>query len=833
MITKFNILLLLIFIGNFSFAQKESNIWYFGDQAGIDFNNNTRTALTDGQLNILEGCASVADSNGSLLFYTDGDKVWNKNHTIMTSSLMGGASSTEAALIVQKPGSSTLYYIFTTDDFAGPNGLRYSIVDMTLNSGLGGFISINNLITTPVEEKVIAVKHYNNEDFWIITHRDTSSRFLAYLLTSSGLNMIPVASDVGLYIPTGPVPSNYNAIGHMKASPERSKIAVSHTYLHTMEIFDFDNSTGILSNLLLDTNFSGSTNGSPYGVEFSPNGNLLYLSLGEIAVGINTKDFYQYNLLAGSNTAIINSRVSLFSNQFSNPGTIQLGPDHKIYRTDGNNVDSIGVVENPNNLGLACNFNINGFYLSGMNSKLGLPPLNRFFEPFDYTNLCFGDTALFNNTIPGLDSLKWDFGDTLSGFNNTSILNTPVHYFLGSGNYLITLITFNGLTIDTFSVVIHIKPFEFNGLGIDTTLCQGDILTLSASPSYAGFLWQDGSTDSAFTVNAAGTYWLEASHSICTASDTIIINYTPLPIINIGNDSTLCPSQEIVLNASTPGASYLWQDASTDSIFSVTLAGTYWVTVTVNNCSTTDSITISYTTAPTANLGNDTTLCQGDVLILDASFTNASYLWQDNSTNPTLNLAQPGQYWVNVSNSCGNKRDTINVFYFTPTLVSINSFNPDTLCSNGNTVVLPIGSPVGGTYSGNGIIGGSFDPIIGGVGTHNIIYSLVDTNGCVNDDTTIITVNLCVGIDENENELDILIYPNPNTGKFTIEKGTEINNPIEVIVLDMHTKKIVDTIIPKESQKIEIDITTYGNGIYFLQLSAGEKIVIKRVFKNQ
>ena len=99
----------------FVFAQNEGNIWYFGENAGLDFNSGVPVVLTDGQLVTQEGCASIADNNGDLLFYTDGMTVYNKQHTIMPNGygLLGNNSSTQSAIIVKQPGSASIYYIFT------------------------------------------------------------------------------------------------------------------------------------------------------------------------------------------------------------------------------------------------------------------------------------------------------------------------------------------------------------------------------------------------------------------------------------------------------------------------------------------------------------------------------------------------------------------------------------------------------------------------------------------------------------------------------------------------------------------------------------------------
>ncbi len=131
--------------------------------------------------------------------------------------------------------------------------------------------------------------------------------------------------------------------------------------------------------------------------------------------------------------------------------------------------------------------------------------------------------------------------------------------------------------------------------------------------------------------------------------------------INLGNDTTLCDGETLTLDATEPNATYLWQDNSTNSTFNVSQPGRYWVQMT-NSCgSYSDTIDISYKPAPTVNLGSDTTLCHGETVTLNAANTNATYLWQDNSTNPTFNVSQPGTYWVEVTVDNCTETDRKNI----------------------------------------------------------------------------------------------------------------------------------------------------------------------------
>lgn len=279
---KFKVLLLLTFLLSFSSiqAQNEAAIWYFGFNAGLDFNSGAPVALTNGMLSTNEGCSTISNSNGQLLFYTDGIRVWDKSHNVMPNGtgLFGNPSSTQSGIIVPKPNNPNLYYIFTVDDEAGPNGLRYSEVDLTLNGGNGDVNANKNiLLTTPTAEKISAIEHTNGNDIWVITHEWNSNNFFAYLVTPAGVNTTPITSTVGAFHGGG---NTSNAIGNLKFSPNGERLALAQAYEpNFVEVFDFDTATGLVSNpIFINGIFTENGSDGPYGVEFSPDSNTLYVS---------------------------------------------------------------------------------------------------------------------------------------------------------------------------------------------------------------------------------------------------------------------------------------------------------------------------------------------------------------------------------------------------------------------------------------------------------------------------------------------------------------------------------------------------------------------------
>lgn len=292
--------------------------------------------------------------------------------------------------------------------------------------------------------------------------------------------------------------------------------------------------------------------------------------------------------------------------------------------------------------------------------------------------------------------------------NSNTNLGTPIYTTPSApitGTWTNRVFTFTAPTNGDY-ITVHIPgPYEnytqidnFSfitpqlDLGNDTTICQGQTITLDATVQNVTantntvYTWQDNSTGSQYTVNQAGVYFVDASTNGCIISDTIEINVTNTPQVDLGNDTTVCPGEQVVLQAgSDPSLSYEWQDNSTISSFTANGAGTYFVDVS-NNCGTsTDTIVISSVNLPTGILGNDTSLCSGDSILLDATWPNTTYLWSDNSTNATLQAKKAGNYWVQLLLDGCSSRDTVTINPLDLPLVLLGN---DTLVCEGDTFTI-------------------------------------------------------------------------------------------------------------------------------------------------
>lgn len=656
-----------------AFAQGEFNRWYFGYGCGMNFNNTPPTIISPNPMSTDDNTATICDAGGNLLFYANGLSAYDRNNNIMPNGngLSGNSTGGQTATIVQKPGNNNQYYLFTVDAMAGPNGIKYSVVDMTLNGGLGNIIATQKNITllSPATERIVPIRHSNGVDIWILIHEWNSNAFRAYLLTASGISTTPVVTNIG-NVNSGGYTYGYNAMGQITVNRANNKVAMATYSDGNIEIYDFNNSTGVLSNRVALTYYRA------WGLEFSPNGQFLY------ATGWYQSNIFQYDLSTYTSAAVSASQVDL--GPCNGEGYLQMGPDQKIYVAKYQ-TSYIGVINNPNNPGTACNFVDQGFYTGGPQSSAGLV------DKILVNGVCSLSVNLGRDTIVcGASSFTlrdttsnathlWSTGATTASINVTT-----------SGSYWVQTTRGTCVGRDTINVTFATAPQNFS-IGNDTTYCGSFSRVLSTGNSST--LWSTGITAPQITVTSPGLYWAQNSNSCGTVRAAILISENPLPSVSLGNDTTLCLGNDLILNAGNAGASYLWDDNSTAQTLTVNSSGTYWVDVTVNGCTKRDSILVSYTSPlPAFSIGNDTTYCGGFNRVLTTGQANT--LWSTGVTASQITVGSPGVYWAQQSNACGAIRDSILISQNSLPIVSLGN---DTVLCLGNDVILNAGN-TGATY---------------------------------------------------------------------------------------------------------------------------------------
>ncbi|MCB9252501.1 MAG: gliding motility-associated C-terminal domain-containing protein [Flavobacteriales bacterium] len=714
-----------------SHAQKEATWWYFGNNAGISFTgtNLAPVAQTNGKMNNLEGVASISNTNGGLLFYTDGEFVFTKKHAQMTngSGLKGHNSATQSAVIVQQPVRANRFYIFTVDEnWSGhSNGFHYSIVDTSLNGGDGQVVSKNNFITAKPPEKVSAVKHANKVDTWIVSHDADNNDFLVYKLSSAGLSSSPVVSSVG---PAWSSSNNGFSKGYMKFSPDGTKLVAAvagnqnsfggryQNNQGRIEVYDFDNLTGKLSNpQIIDKSNVNSTVGAVsaiYGVEFSPNGRYVYFSFYIPAKWTNPNGdgndgIWQMDLSSGiadtmgkSVTQIVPNSNLPFVSGSNGPsaGGMQLGPDGKIYIARYNRT-YLSVIEKPNCKGLACSFKDNGIDLSGKRSQWGVPTfISSFFNKaeFDWgsdaANLCEkANTKFYVLDSTGIDSAVWDFGDPSTGSLNRGKGFTVFHEFSKAATYSVFVELFRKVSsadcyADTARKLVTIFPNPVVNIGRDTSVCEGEEVVMDANTTNATYVWHDNSVVPIGLANKKGWSWVDVKVGGCTTRDSLYLDIISYPKIDIGKDTLICEYDSIKLTGNG-GDKYLWSTGDTTLTTFAKKAGMVWLRASNKQCFVYDTMILSHSTRPPLNLGRDSVMCVGDSITLQAKTQNSKlYFWSDNSKDSFLKVKKTGTYWGQIKDSlCFSLKDTVKLTFQSKFTLDLGK---DTFFCKGGTFTL-------------------------------------------------------------------------------------------------------------------------------------------------
>lgn len=266
------------------------------------------------------------------------------------------------------------------------------------------------------------------------------------------------------------------------------------------------------------------------------------------------------------------------------------------------------------------------------------------------TSICPGDTLVLDAGNPGSLYL-WSSGTT-----------TSRDTVFSAGSWFVDLTDPNGCTA-TDSVLVSLYSPPVIDLGNDTLLCEGNVLILDAGPGSA-FLWSTGENTATLSVTSSGLYWVEVIDN-CAGSDTLQASFEPLPVVQLGTDTTLCANDSLNLEAGNPQCTYAWSTGATSSSITVSTAGNYQVTVTDTlGCFGDDEITVGIKDLPVIFLGNDTSLCQGDTILLNAGIDSAMYIWSEGATTQILPVFSTGTYWVWVDNGCSGSSDSIGVVVF-------------------------------------------------------------------------------------------------------------------------------------------------------------------------
>lgn len=662
-------------------AQLENNNWVFGHRAGLNHNGATPVPFSSsiGYGN-KEACASVSDQSGNLLFYTDGSRIWNRNHALMPNgSMIHGMSgevtesSQHGAQIVPVIGQPGKYYVFSltmwelhSRDYGGK--LFYSIVDMSLNGGLGDVDPSAKwvYVDSNLSEKMIAVPG-DDCNIWLVVHDLDTNQFRAWEITASGISTTPVTSMAGIYgsLPgpagiTTVIRNRWWSVGQINVSPDRKKLAIACLAPGYAELFDFNPTTGMVSGGVVVDSVLLSSGNSHCGVAFSEDNSKLYVSaVRETNHAGNDRAMYQFNLLAGSPAAIRASKT--FVGTCGINSHLRRARDGKIYFLHNSGTDILGVIGQPNLPVPACQYQANYVTLTSIAATTQFTLGNDFVKPLTGTGIvtthrqpdvlmCGGAPAKLEAPT-GFQNILWNDGRT----DQSRTITTPGTYWVESSSTC-------GGRIDTF--VVRAVGWDTLQRTMDTALC--DAVALSLSVPDTGAIWDDGSKGESRAISAPGKYYaFYRSMAACKAyADTFNVTIREAVHQTRRIDTSICLDGSLVLTA--PADSAVWDDGSTGSDRLVSAPGIYTVAyVDAPSCiKHVDTFDVALVD-PSFELGADRLVCDAGPISLTPHTVveGGQYRWSDGSVGASLTVTSSGRYWLEMTLNGCKAADTIEVRY--------------------------------------------------------------------------------------------------------------------------------------------------------------------------
>ena len=371
--------------------------------------------------------------------------------------------------------------------------------------------------------------------------------------------------------------------------------------------------------------------------------------------------------------------------------------------------------------------------------------------------ICVGDCI--NITDQSINANQWQWTFTGTNPNSSTQQNVNQVCYNNAGTFNIQLIASDGSSSDTMIQTITVTNPPIVNLGQDTSICNGQTVTLDATTPNASYLWSDNSTNSTLSVSTTGLYSVTVTIGNCSSSDDINIMVENNPIVNLGADTTFCDAVDFILNATAQNVTYTWQDNSSQPTYTAFSSGNYSVTITdmMTNCTSSDDIMLTFNQSPIIQLIEDTVICEHQFIMLDVTIPNGTYLWNDGSMQSTLNVTNSGLYTVAVTVDNCTSMDTVEIIVKPTPAIDLGE---DEIPCIGNIITLDAFDENAIDYSWN--IGSTDSMInISNSGTYSVYINY--QNGCFNTDT----INFLP-------ELDVTLNFPPDTS-ICINSAIELN----------------------------------------------------------
>jgi gliding motility-associated-like protein len=700
--------LLYIFLFSFSVlqAQKEWVNWN-SSAGGVTFKSGNGVVFADVPNNLKQpdytGDRAYSYNDpltGNMFFLTDGKTIWNRNYKCILNPKLDSLISCDNDFykiqivpFTHDPSKFYLFHLYSAKGFVSQmdigsakgcadqnlSNLYYSVLQM--NNDSGKLITRNIPILKSPLDRVTLIKHANKKDTWVIAHPWDSAYYAAFLVTDAMVNQ-PVISVIG--------PPAFlawpNIAGSITASPDGDMIATSSSN-STVEIYNFNNRTGIFSNYRT-INFHSEIVSS---LCFSPDNTKLYIAVSDVKECDNYSKIYQVDF----NEHSLNRSLFMIK-KYPRRRILKLSkaPDNKIWIKVNRHFDVIMYPNQPKNASV-----IKERYLRPkalvqfpniVNDYIKQPaeqPIQKLNLP-DTLKVCFGKAKL--DVEAGYESYIWNTGDT----GHSIVVTKP-------GSYIVLAGKKRFVKPDAYGYVYVESTAAELFQDKDMLLCPKTLHALTIPQNITNIRWMDGDTSHIKPVQQ-GLYKLTGiDDKGCTVWDSVCVSVHNYPMVSFGNDTTLCSLQTLQLKMPSYSDStnlrnikssvYQWQDSSTKNLFTVTKPGIYAGSISYDGCTVRDTIQVSYIPMPKVDFGKDTSLCSGDSLKLFVEPFNVDYLWSNGNTSNTITAKTTEKYWVKVSQQFCVNTDTILVNFKSLPVISLQ--NDTVMCTKTPFTLSPSTNP--------------------------------------------------------------------------------------------------------------------------------------------
>jgi gliding motility-associated-like protein len=656
-----------------------ANHWIFGKQQYIQFDTNTFNPSAQNKTNpnfdITGGSAAYTNPSGKLIFYTNGQNLYDSLGTVIESGLTGDVNISQNSLFVRQPQSAVLVYLFTIQN----NNLYYSIIDLSLNNGKGGIIpnSKNILLASNISPKMTANRfgEIPNEYAWLITQSKNSNEYLSFKLNAFGIASSPVNSNAGEIYTTD--------MGYLKFSSDGSMLGNSGEFTQLLG-FDGGNGTVKLKHLSRIKNTNG--------IDFSNDGTKLYFNTPNTTIDPDTLSvrnggsIYSIEVYAQDKNGNATFPTKfVYETKPNSPiefGALQMAPNRELVVAQQNPANSqcLGKVS-----GSA--YTPNAFCFSNT-TGLNLPNFYQFdFKPqassYVWKNdVCFGQKTVFKADSPLKKKPYADFkvnitlNDPLASTQTYTITDSLEHIFSNYGPFNSQYQIVTKCEIEPIrNIGVTIPPLPKLDIS-DTTLCTGksSVRVNLANNNFNNFtpkyeLYAANSTlkkDSVQTpeINITGKYKAVVSFSYCMATDEFEVKQDNSTSISLGPDIDTCIGQSVELKLKVPKiGSYRWSNGATSESIIVNSDGLYSLNFDEKNaCTSSDNIEVRFYNPANDNVNiTSAIMCKGDTVKLFLTNSSTLRLWQNNTQVDTFKITKAGNYTTRLINQGCTTRVNTNI----------------------------------------------------------------------------------------------------------------------------------------------------------------------------